>query len=476
MDQVQNDQQQPEQPEDNQQQPQAARRDLQPQFVRAPPVFKRGKDDLDLYLKRFNAYCGALNCPEGEKANLLISLLDDRSLGAIERNLTPETTFDQLVERLRIVEGYDNNNSEMYIIELRNKRRARNESIRDFHLDLYRLAMRGWPDNQEVREAMIREQFISGIGHEEIAARLREHPELGNEELLNLAITLHACRRAARTNRSSEAAQNINHIGRQDVEIHNQPIQRISETDRNIETILNMVERMSGQQGSNNAQNNDTYSYRGPKRTPGIQQNYLENNNNMWMRNRQFRPSIPTYRNNGYQQGNTNYQYRNNEYQQRPWYNQQQGRNYRPNWTPNNTWNPNQYQRLNNSNWTPNRTSNWTGNNTWNPNQYQRSNNSNWTSNRTSNWTGNTTWNPNQNQRFSRAPNPPFNRFETPNSQRNQFQRQNYNQQGNNDQRREHATPARTNYYQDNNNNRGNQQSTNTNGPTQTGSQQTLNL
>ena len=304
-------------------QPQGGRREVQPQFVRAPPIFKRNKDDLELYLKRFSCYCAALNCPEGDKANLLISLLDDRSLGAIERNLTAETTYEQLMELLRVVEGYDNNNSEMYVVEMRNRRRARNESIRDFHLDLYRLATRGWPNNQQVREAMIREQFISGIGQEEIAARLREHPELNNEEILNLAITLHACRRAARSHRSNDTIQDVNSIGRSEQTTNNRNGQMTAETEKNIETILNMVERISGQQNWDNDQRMSEYTYRGPKWTPGLRSNYDNRNRNTFMMNnqRQFQQNRPDYR--------------NSWYQQKPRYNLLQGGGFDPNWTPN---------------------------------------------------------------------------------------------------------------------------------------------
>ena len=63
-----------------------ARPALNPLYVRAPPQFKSGSD-LELYLQRFRAYARSANCPQGDIADLLISLLDDKALSSLTRIL-----------------------------------------------------------------------------------------------------------------------------------------------------------------------------------------------------------------------------------------------------------------------------------------------------------------------------------------------------------------------------------------------------
>ena len=109
-----------------------------PLFIRPPPLFKSGTD-LEVYLRRFQAYARAINCPMAERRDLLMSLLDDNSLSGVYRaaEADPEMTFDELLVQLRRAEGYTRNR-EKYITELRNRKRLRGESIWTYHLDLAR--------------------------------------------------------------------------------------------------------------------------------------------------------------------------------------------------------------------------------------------------------------------------------------------------------------------------------------------------
>ena len=167
-----------------------------PLYVRAPPQYKSGSN-LDLYLQRFRAYARALNCPENEQADLLMSLLDDKALSGVSR-MIHEGGFDldELIAQLRRAEGY-NQNSEKYVTELRHRRRLRNEDIWDYYLDLDRLAKRAYPNDQAMREGSLRESFIANIQDPYIASRLRELQELDMERLLDAAIMLHGCQTAS---------------------------------------------------------------------------------------------------------------------------------------------------------------------------------------------------------------------------------------------------------------------------------------
>ena len=168
-----------------------------PIYVRAPQPFKSGTD-LDVYLRRFVAYANAANCPLRARRNLLLSLLDDKALTGVSRAIENgnANTLDELINELRRIEGYSLNR-ERFVTELRNRKRLRGESVWDYHLDLYKLAERAYPNDQRMKEGSLRESFIANMNDPYIASRLREAVNIGMEELLDHAINLHGCQQAS---------------------------------------------------------------------------------------------------------------------------------------------------------------------------------------------------------------------------------------------------------------------------------------
>ena len=135
---------------------------VNPLFVRATPLFKTGTD-LDVYLQRFRAYSRAAAVPEREQCDLLISLLDDRTLNGLSTLVNQgEYNMADLVTALRRAEGY-NNNRERFITELRARKRLRNEDIWSYHLALANLAKKAYPDNTEMQAGSLRESFIANL-------------------------------------------------------------------------------------------------------------------------------------------------------------------------------------------------------------------------------------------------------------------------------------------------------------------------
>ena len=169
---------------------------INPMYIRPPPQFKSGMD-FDVYLQRFFAYTRAINCPAPEQADLLISLLEDKALEGISRTVHGvRGDLDDLIAQLRRAEGLGRN-SERYVTELRNRRRLRTEGIWEYHLELHKLAKKAYPNNEAMRNGSLRESFIANINDPYLASRLRELQELGMEQLLDAAITLHGCQTAS---------------------------------------------------------------------------------------------------------------------------------------------------------------------------------------------------------------------------------------------------------------------------------------
>ena len=166
------------------------------QIVRSPPILKLSMD-LDTYLRRFDAYTQSIGAAPDDIPHLLINSLDDETLQYIERHLVDNITLQELVAVLRREMGISRLNREDYKAKLRKTFRGRNEDVRNFYSKLWNLAKRAWPDANEVREANLRDVFIGNFQDSSISARLRERPELNNEQLLDLAVTLLNCKNAS---------------------------------------------------------------------------------------------------------------------------------------------------------------------------------------------------------------------------------------------------------------------------------------
>ena len=78
----------------------------------------------------------------------------------------------------------------------------RNEEVRSYYSKLWHLAKRAWSDNVEVRNSSLRDVFIGNLQDSGISARLRERPELTNEQILDMAVTLLNCKNASLSRQS----------------------------------------------------------------------------------------------------------------------------------------------------------------------------------------------------------------------------------------------------------------------------------
>ena len=169
------------------------------QYIKNLPMFKHGSDLL-IFLQRFQSYCQALRIPQNMRASLLVAHLDDTALRGISRNLHDNITHEEVVELLKKSQGYAANNTDRHITEMASRKRLRTEKVMDYFVDLCRISELAYPnvDQQQVRDANLRQEFIKNINHPMISARLREHPTMPMEELLDLAVLLENCYEASK--------------------------------------------------------------------------------------------------------------------------------------------------------------------------------------------------------------------------------------------------------------------------------------
>ena len=171
------------------------------QLIRTPPILKLSMD-LDTYLRRFHAYTNSIGATPAEMPHLLINSLDDEALQYIERHLVDDITLPELLAVLRREMGISRLNKEDFKAKLRKTLRGRNEEVRSYYSKLWHLAKRAWPDNVEVRNSSLRDVFIGNLQDSGISARLRERPELTNEQILDMAVTLLNCKNASLSRQS----------------------------------------------------------------------------------------------------------------------------------------------------------------------------------------------------------------------------------------------------------------------------------
>ena len=171
------------------------------QFIRAPPILKFS-NDLDTYLRRFDSYIRSIGAAPEEIPHILINSLDDEVMSYIERHLVDGITLPELIRVLRQELGFSRLNREEFKAKLRRTLRTRNEDIRSYYSKLWNLAKKAYPDNEQVRNANLRDTFIANFQDSAISARLRERPEITNEQLLDLAVTLYNCKQASLSRQS----------------------------------------------------------------------------------------------------------------------------------------------------------------------------------------------------------------------------------------------------------------------------------
>ena len=170
------------------------------QFLRAPPLL-RMENDLELYIRRFQSYVDSIGARDNEIPHILINCLSDECLLAVERHIRPEITFEELLTVLRRELGTGGGNREESKSLLRKTLRLRNESVRSFYIKLYNIAKKAYPGDELalVRDNALRDSFINNIQDANISARLRETPELQNEQLLERADLLINCKNASQS-------------------------------------------------------------------------------------------------------------------------------------------------------------------------------------------------------------------------------------------------------------------------------------
>ena len=303
-------------------------------FMRMPPRYTQN-NDIDLFLRRFRSYMQAAGIRGNDRVNALLSLLDDPTILAIERHLDDENIdFEELVEILRRETGVALANREFFIKELRTRKQEKDESVRTFFQKLYQLARKSY-DNEAVAANALRENFIYKLRDAQISSRLREHPGMTNEDLLQLAVTLEACKVIPGTDKSllDVNAAVTDPAGTQPLSAGKKD--RRDHQTTSMETVVGMLQGLSAQvstMANNSARTTPDsevrYHYQGSKVTPGLREQehngyYSDNFNNRG------------YQNNGQRehqtrewQGNSNYQPRGNNFR----YQQGGNRNF---WQPN---------------------------------------------------------------------------------------------------------------------------------------------
>ena len=229
------------------------------QYIKNLATFQNGSDLL-IFLHRFNSYCQALRVPRNMMASLLIAHLDDTSLRGISRHLNDDLTYEEVVELIKKSQGYAANNTDKHITDMAARKRLKTEKMMDYFVDLSRISELAYPNPEQrpVREANLRQEFIKNLNHPMIAARLREHPQMPMEDLLDLAVLLENCYEASK-------------VSPNQVNFMEEP--KDDQITTKIANLTNMVEKMvinQVEQEQANSGKTDQYKYQGELAPTGL--------------------------------------------------------------------------------------------------------------------------------------------------------------------------------------------------------------
>ena len=356
------------------------------QYIKNLATFQNGSDLL-IFLHRFNSYCRALRVPEIMMASLLIAHLDDTSLRGISRHLNDNLAYEEVVELLKKSQGYAANNTDKHVTDMAARKRLKTEKVMDYFIDLSRMSELAYPNpnQRQIRDANLRQEFIKNINHPMIAARLREHPQMPMEELLDLAVLLENCYDASKI-----SSQQVNFVGESTEDAVNAKITNLTnmveklvvnqiEQENTDPMTLDQTYRYQGDlapRGLRDPQGNNQNPFRsrsprpfrnnyfGPPRYRNFQHQYNRQPDQRYYPNRNGRSYSPQNRNNAGYRNNTDYRQRGSS-----WNSGQRQNNYP-------SYNRTQYRGTNNRQTFENR-----GNNNNNRNNSNNSNNNNYDNN-----------------------------------------------------------------------------------------------
>ena len=259
--------------------------------VKAPQKYRKG-NNLNLYLTRFDTYADSLNATQPERVQMLLALLDDATLGQVQRFLGPELTYPELIRALRQESEWDSPNRMRFISELRSRRQRNEETVREFFHSLYTLVKKAYPENDDAADMALRENFVYNLNDSYISSRLREHPQYDSEQLVDLASTLESCKWK---DHADKRKTGVNAVG--DLEVVHQQITGRSNDEKGkkkdkpsmpemMSQLVSMMERMETKSserdtttqerlesiyGINQSDARPAYEYHGPKVSLGLQ-------------------------------------------------------------------------------------------------------------------------------------------------------------------------------------------------------------
>ncbi len=140
---------------------------------RPPSVFTTSSD-VELWLRRFNAYVTALRIDnENEKLNLLLTLMDDETMKCIEDMLVAGVEWEDVEHRMKTLFGRPRKPAIFYKQEFQNRRQKPDETLSQFATALTEIGRKAFPNcAMDVILEYIRDQFIVGVRDAVVFERL----------------------------------------------------------------------------------------------------------------------------------------------------------------------------------------------------------------------------------------------------------------------------------------------------------------
>ena len=191
------------------------------------PMYKTG-NDIETFINRFEQFCQVQTVSHAQKANLVLSALDDTTFTVVNRELTDternnyNTVKEHLLKRFDILKEKGQRR-----LLLRQARRKPGQDLQSFYTEILTLAAKAYPGPHTAEQALITDeaimdQLIYGCEDEKMRLFLLDKNPKSSREALSLATSYQSALRYNDTIRDLSTAHsgveaittNSNRIGR----------------------------------------------------------------------------------------------------------------------------------------------------------------------------------------------------------------------------------------------------------------------
>ena len=177
-------------PDDNDKNPKSTRNKnkSRKRYKEAMPETFDGTSSLDTFLRKFELCAEHNEWDEKAKASMIQVNLTGAAAHIIGKTGDKRKAYKQIVKTLKQRYGTDDEVA-VFRAQLKSRKRKKNESIRDFYVEIRKLVIAAYPGPwTEINESLGMDSFIDGLGDRELSISVRDRAPKTLDEAFKMAV------------------------------------------------------------------------------------------------------------------------------------------------------------------------------------------------------------------------------------------------------------------------------------------------